>query len=175
MNRDYRIYRRSTLLQLSEPHTSEEWREIIDSLEVVDPPGGKDDRFQLVFREALHIPACSFVSRTDDDVWFIDTGVEFDGGRMYIGEKDFKGLASVAGYFAKSAASRVYEENERLRTELDLAKHLIGDLRSSIASLVGATPMEKSQTGPNRQRTASTELLSLGDDEDSSDLDLDQV
>ena len=153
MNRDNRIYRRSTLLQLSEDPT---WPETIDSLEIANPVGPPDARFQLVTGN-LQIPACSFVSRGIDDAWFIDTGVDYDGGRMYIGQNDFEGMASVAGYVAKSSVSRIYEENERLRHDLVLAQSVIGDLRRAVAGMVGAATVERDEDGTITQRTSKSE------------------
>jgi hypothetical protein len=151
-----------------------DWEETVDSLEVVSPVGGKDARFQLL-TTGLQLPACSFVSRSIDDVWFLDTGVDFDGGRMYIGEKDFVGLASVAGYVSKASASRVYEENERLNRDLTIARNLIRDLRAAVAGLVGAAPVEGSENARARKRTDSDEPLSLGTEANPSDLDLDAL
>lgn len=168
MNRDCRIYRRSTLLQMKEGDP--DWEAVIDGLEVVSG-GGKDERFQII-TSGLQIPACSFVSRTDDDNWYIDTGVDYDGGRMYIGQRDFDGMASAAGYIAKSSVSRVYEENVRLRNELAIAKSLVGDLRAAVAGLVGATPMETSSRAKVAQRTVEDQLDALGEHTDTSDLDL---
>ena len=172
MNRDCRIYRRSTLLQMKEGDP--DWESVVDSLELVGPVVGKDDRFQLI-TGGLQLPACSFVSRTDDDVWFIDTGVEFDGGRMYVGEKDFSGMASVAGYVPKASVSRVYEDNTRLRGELELARNLISDLRSAVAGLVGAAPVERNSAPRTRQRANKDEPLSFGESADAENLDLDSL
>lgn len=167
MNRDHRIYRRSTLLQLGiDP-------DILDPLEVIESDG-KDARFQLL-TGGLQLPACSFVSRTDDDVWFIDTGVEYDGGRMYVGERDFSGMASVAGYISKARASRVYEDNERLRNDLAIARNLISDLRSAVAGLVGAAPVERNPSRRIGERTVGLELEALGDETNSPNLDLDAL
>jgi hypothetical protein len=151
-----------------------DWEQVVDSLEVVGPLGGKDERFQLL-TTGLQLPACSFISRTDDDVWFIDTGVENDLGVMYIGERDFSGMASLAGFISKASASRIFEENGRLRSELDLARSLITDLRAAVAGLVGASPVERSEISAARKRTDRLELESLGEETDSSDLDLDAI
>jgi hypothetical protein len=159
------------LLQLSE---TPEWEEVIDGLEVVDPVGPKDARFQLV-TGGLQIPTCSFVSRTNDDVWFIDTGVDFDGGRMYVGKQDFDGMASVAGYVSKASVGRVYEENERLRGELVLAKSLIADLRVAVAGLVGASTMEASKGPRTTEPAHSVEPEPRRDETNTSDLDLDSL
>lgn len=173
MNRDYRIYRRSTLLQMKEGDP--DWEEVIDGLEVVNPPGGIDHRFQLVLPGHLFLPACSLISRTDDDAWFLDTGVEVDQGRVYIGQRDFDGMASVCGYVAKASVSRVSEENARLKNDLAIARNLITDLRGAVAGLVGATPVERSEISRARKPTSRDESFSLGDEADSSDLDLDAL
>lgn len=172
MNRDCRIYRRSTIIQMKPGDP--EWEETVDSLEIVNPVGGKDARFQLI-TDGLQLPACSFVSRSIDDVWFLDTGVEFDGGRMYVGEKDFVGMASVAGFVSKASVSRIYEENERLNRDLAIARDLISDLRSAVAGLVGSSALERSSSARTRERTDSDELITLGSKADTSDLDLDAL
>ena len=168
MNRDCRIYRRSTLLQAGID------QDTLDSLELVDPVGPPDARFQLL-TDGLQLPSCSFVSRTDDDVWFLDTGVEYDGGRMYVGERDFSGMASVAGYVSKASVSRVYEENEKLRNDLVIAKSLINDLRGAVAGLVGATTMERSETRSSGKRATSIDAEPRGNSPDTSDLDVDAL
>lgn len=168
MNRDHRIYRRSTLLQLNDDPS---WSTTIDGLEVVNPPGGYDHRFQLVLPGHLFLPACSLVSRTDDDAWFLDTGVEVDEGRVYIGQRDFEGMASVCGYVAKASVSRVNEENTVLKNDLAIARNLISDLRSAVAGLVGASTLERSAPGRTISSADRVELEAFGDTTDSSDLD----
>lgn len=167
MNRDHRIYRRSTLIQAGIDE------ETVDSLEILSYEG-KDDRFQLI-TSGLQLPACSFVSRTYDDVWFIDTGVDFDDGRMYVGEKDFSGMASVAGYVSKSSVGRIYEENERLGAELDLARALIIDLRDAVAGLVGAPSLAGNPIPRIRERANQGESPAFGDETDLENLDLDSL
>jgi hypothetical protein len=108
-------------------------------------------------------------------VWYIDTGVDFDGGRMYIGERDFSGMASLAGFVSKASVARVYEENERLNRDLAVAKSLIVDLRAAVAGLVGASPLEGSTPSPTRKRAASDKPISLGDETDPADMDLDAL
>ena len=166
MNRDHRIYRRSTLLQLSEDPL---WQDTVDQLEVTSPVGPPDARFQLITGN-LQMPACSFVSRSIDDTWFIDTGVDFDGGRMYVGQTDFEGMASVAGYVSKSTVSRIYEENERLRHDLALAQSVIGDLRRAVATMVGASTVERDSDGGITQRTSKSEPESLEREDADEDL-----
>lgn len=172
MNRDYRIYRRSTLLQLNSDPT---WETTIDGLEVVNPPGGTDHRFQLVLPGNLFMPSCSLVSRTDDDPWFLDTGVEVDQGRVYIGQRDFEGMASVCGYVAKASVSRVNEENVVLKNDLAIARNLISDLRSAVAGLVGASTLERSAPSRTEQRPNRDKLEAFGSETDPSDLDLDAL
>lgn len=159
MNQDIRLYRRSTLIQGG----MEE--EVVDSLEVVGPITGKDERFQLLTDAGqLQIPSCSYISRSIDDPWFIDTGVEIDEGQLYIGRTDFEGLASVAGYISRARVERVLEENGRLNHDLVMARHIISDLRNVVARVVGTQTVEVTETGSLTQRPRST-------DEDAKDLD----
>lgn len=166
MNRDIRLYRRTTLIQAG----IEE--ETVDALEVVGPLTGKDERFQILTDAGrLQIPSCSYISRTIDDPWFIDTGVEIDEGQLYIGRTDFEGLASVAGYISRSRVSRVLEENERLTHDLAMARSIISDLRNVVANVVSTQTVEVTESGAITQRPASTEPRSRRANQDVEDLD----
>lgn len=166
MNKDHRIYRRSTLLQLGIDE------DVIDGLEVVDLPGGPDARFQLVRPGNLFMPACSLISRTIDDVWFLDTGVEVDGGRVYIGQVDFEGMARVCGFVSKASVARVDEENRKVKRDLAVALDLINVMRATIAQLVGAEVSTGASPRVVEDAADIREFEALGDKADSKNLDL---
>jgi hypothetical protein len=166
MNKDVRLYRRSTLLQCG----IEE--ETIDALEVTHHVG-KDGRFQLLTDASkLQIPACSYISRSNDDAWFLDTGVEIDEGQLYIGRGDFEGLATVAGFVSKSSVARVMDENERLKRELDTCHKLITDLRTAVGDLVGLSTVDRTSEGSLTQLSSSVESTPQRDEADDKEPDL---
>lgn len=167
MNRDTRLYHRSTLIQAG----LEE--DVVDSLEIVGPLNGKDERFQLLTdASTLQIPSCSYISRSIDDAWFLDTGVEIDEGQLYIGRTDFEGLASVAGYISKSRVSRIVEENGRLRHDLAMARNIIDGLRNVVARMVGTQTVEVTESGSLTQRAVATKSRTRRESEDVEDLDI---
>lgn len=151
MQADVRLYRRSTIIQLGVDE------ETLDTLEV-GYYSSKDGRFQLITnRGQLQLPACSYISRSDDDPWFIDTGVEIDEGQLYIGRTDFEGLASVAGYVSSASVQRTFDENERLKSELDTCHRLITDLRTAVGDLVGLSTIDRTSEGSLTQLPSSVE------------------
>jgi hypothetical protein len=166
MQADVRLYRRSTIIQMGVDE------ETLDTLEV-GYYSSKDGRFQLITnRGQLQIPACSYISRSDDDPWFIDTGVEIDEGQLYIGRTDFEGLASVAGYVSSASVQRTFDENERLKSELDTCHRLITDLRTAVGDLVGLSTVDRTNEGTVTQLPSEDEPRPRKVRKDVEELDL---
>ncbi len=69
-------------------------------------------RFRKLTRKDLVLPACSMVSRTDDDEWFLDLGISTEDGAAYLGSRDFTEAAAVAGFWSNEEIAKIEARNE---------------------------------------------------------------
>lgn len=127
---DFRIYSRQALISSGLPE------ETVDSLERVHPVGSPSGRFHILPPGNLLPPACSLVSRKENDIWYIYLGTSNDEGTMYLGESDFHEMATLAGYVLASDVERLKKELEEARKAHVLALADNANLRKSIASLL---------------------------------------
>lgn len=96
-----------------------------------------DSRFKVVARPQLALPACSFISRTDDDEWFIDCGIQLDFfGAIYIGKRDMDELAKVAGYLSQEDFADLVADREKLRNDYGDLLDRYNELRGLLDSVL---------------------------------------
>lgn len=109
--------------------------EIIQANRIVEPVEEQPNlAFSLMpgtHRHLMAMPACSLLTGSYDEPWFIDTGVSVDEGAVYIGRSDFVAMCNLAGFV----------EAQHLRDSQDRVAELereLSDLRSSYDDLSGA-------------------------------------
>ena len=92
-------------------------------------------RFHIITdRTELIQPYCSQFNRSQDEEWYIDTDVDGDDGRIYIGKTDFEQLARLVGWGPpatqneKSELANLQKENSDLRTLLASLRSIASDL-----------------------------------------------
>ena len=92
-------------------------------------------RFKLVTdRSELLLPACSYFSRADNDPYWIDTDVDSDDGRIYIGQSDFEQMAKILGWVPEVKnvdllkLELLENENARLRAVLGNLRVVLSEL-----------------------------------------------
>lgn len=105
-----------------------------------------DSRFKVVARPQLALPACSFISRTDDDEWFIDCGIQLDFfGAIYIGKRDMDELAKVAGYLSQEDFADLVADREKLRNDYSDLLDRYNELRGLLDSVLHVAERHRSE------------------------------
>lgn len=99
------------------------------------------NRFKLVTdRKELIQPYCSFSNRSQEEEFYIDTDVDGDDGRIYIGKTDFEQLARLVGWGPpastndKETIASLQRENDDLRTLLTRARSAASDILDSTST-----------------------------------------
>ena len=119
-------------------------------------------RFHLITdRAELIAPYCSAFNRSQDEEYFIDTDLDGDDGRIYIGKTDFEQLARLVGW-GPPASSNDKETIAQLQKENNDVLALFTRLRDVANDLLARTePVPDSPTSPGTVITAGGVVNSL--------------
>lgn len=108
------------------------------------------------------LPACSFFSRTNDDEYFLDTGMQIEEGAVYLGSRDAEEIATVIGWVSPErlerltrAYKKMEEEHRAMVAAIDRLDSLPDLLRATVKGIrearKAATTAPTIQLGPNNE------------------------